>query len=263
MKRLFWIIASAALLFGVVIIFILFSLDTLVTKGVEKYGSQATGTQVTLEETQIATQTGRGVLKNLKVGNPETFHSPTAIQVDEIEVSLDTETLTEDTIVIREVVIFAPEITYEFGPNGSNFDAIRKNIEGYRGDKKKKSPRSKPKEKKSGEKTKTKGPKLTIRHLYIQDGKVNVSALGSEEKKITLSLPKIHMTNIGGEEGMAPTELVQNIFNALSGTTTQLVGNLDLKGLGISLGEAAEEAGKNLGKEMKGIGQAVEDFFGQ
>ena len=76
---------------------------------------------------------GEGVLRGLKMGNPKGFKSDSAFRLGEVRVRIDIDSLGRDTVVIKEVVITAPEITYELWPNGSNIDAIRRNVESTMG----------------------------------------------------------------------------------------------------------------------------------
>ena len=71
---------------------------------------------------------------------------------------------TMDTIVVEEVMISAPEITYEIGSNGSNIDAIQSNVEKVAGGSGSSDSSS------SGED----GPKVVINDLYIKGGKINI-----------------------------------------------------------------------------------------
>ena len=39
--------------------------------------------------------------------------------------------MTEDVIVIKEIVIAAPQVTYELGSDGSNLDALQRNAQAF------------------------------------------------------------------------------------------------------------------------------------
>ena len=98
---------------------------------VEEVGSEATKATVTLSEVDLSIQSGEAALKGFQLGNPEGFKSPKAMSFGIVSVKIDTSTVTDDVIVINEVVIAKPEITYEFAKGGSNFDAIQKNVDAY------------------------------------------------------------------------------------------------------------------------------------
>jgi len=108
MKRTTWVtISMVVVLTGVLIFFLIFSMDSLVTMAVEKYGSAALQTDVTLDKTQISLKSGKGTLRGLRVGNPKGFETETAFQLDEISMTIEARTITKGTVVIKEIIIMA------------------------------------------------------------------------------------------------------------------------------------------------------------
>jgi len=115
------------------VFFLIAGLDELVRAAVEKSGSDVTKVSVTLDKAEVAPTEGRAALHGLVVGNPAGFKTDNAFKMGSISVSIDTATVTKDPIVIKEVVIAGPEVTYELGAEGSNLDAIQKNVESFGG----------------------------------------------------------------------------------------------------------------------------------
>lgn len=133
MKK-FIIVGGLVVIKGVMLSFLLFSsLDSVITEAVEHFGSEITQTEVTLDKTVISATTGKGALHGLKVGNPKPFKTPSAFQFSEVSLELDLPSVTKDTVIIKEIVIAGPEITYEVGSGGSNIDAIKKNVDSFSG----------------------------------------------------------------------------------------------------------------------------------
>lgn len=87
-------------------------------------------------------------------------------------------------MVIKEIVIAGPEITYEVGANGSNIDGIKQNVDSYSTLSK-----SDPYEKKEAEPSDKKQKKLIIEKLIVRDGKINVSASFLNGKSMSVSYP--------------------------------------------------------------------------
>ncbi len=162
MKR--WVLIGGGLivLIAIVVLYFVFSsLDSLIVAAVEKFGSQITQTEVRLKEAKVSVTSGEGALRGLSMGNPKGFKTGNALRLGEISLKLDVGTVTKDPVVIKEIVISAPQVTYEFGPNGSNIDAIKRNINAYVGKGK-----DKPIEKGTAKNGKKKeGRKLVIEHL--------------------------------------------------------------------------------------------------
>jgi hypothetical protein len=72
-----------------------------------------------LNEAAVSANSGQGTLRGLSVGNPKGFKTPTAFELDEISLTLDIGSITSDPIVIKEIVVSAPRVTYELGPRGA------------------------------------------------------------------------------------------------------------------------------------------------
>ena len=259
-------ISMVVVLTGVLIFFLIFSMDSLVTMAVEKYGSATLQTKVTLDKTKISLKSGKGTLKELRVGNPKGFETETAFQLGEISMTLDARTITKGTVIIKEVIISAPQITYELGPEGSNLDALQRNATRKSSGGAETNGDAKPV---NG--AKKKGKKFIIESLIIRDGKVNVSAAGLQGKKMTVDLPAVRMANIGKSEGGAtPGEVVKQLIEAFNKATGGAVKNLGLgkvveevEGVVKGAKEALEKGDpEQIEKQAKEIGNAVKGLFG-
>lgn len=266
-------ISMVVVLTGVLIFFLIFSMDSLVTMAVEKYGSQALDADVTLKKTQISLKSGKGTLTGLKVGNPKGFETESAFELGEISLTIDAPTITKGTVVIKEILIAAPQITYEIGPDGSNLDALQRNATSKAGGTSEASSDSAPKDsgtKKSG--TKESGKKLIIESLIIRDGKVNVSAAGLQGKKMTADLPMVRMADIGKSGGGAtPEEVVKKLIDALNQAAGGAVKSLgigkvvdEVEGVVKGAKEALETGDPaEIEKKAGEIGNAVKGLFGK
>jgi len=241
------LIGAAVLVGGVIlaVVFLASNLDKLVKEAVETYGSEITQAKVTLDKAEISATNGKGALKGLFVGNPQGFKTPSAFELGEVSVTLDTDSLTTDVIVIKEIVIAKPRITYELGAGGNNLDAIQRNVEAYLGAGKGQGGGAGGAEKSNdGAQKKQDGPKLVIENLYIRGGKVNVSATFLGGKKLGTPLPDMHLKDIGKEKkGASPGEVADKILGAVKSSATKAVGVLNLdKMMGAVTGGAASAA---------------------
>lgn len=244
MKRWLYIGVVFLILIGIGLYFLLSSLNSIVKTAVEKYGSDMTQARVRLKEVDIQLSSGKGALRGLTVGNPAGFKSEKALSLGEISLQLEVGSVTQDTVVIKEISITAPEVTYELGTGGSNIDAIRRNVDAYTGQgKKKEKQAASPKE---GDRE---GKKLVVENLYIRNGKVNVSASELQGKTASASLPEIHLTHIGKKTGGATAgELAEQVLAAI--------------GQGAAKAAASQEIGKLLGS-TKGSGDTFKKLFGK
>ena len=227
------------------VLYFLGSLDTLIQEAVEKYGTEITRAEVRLDEVEIDLGSGMGALRGLSVGNPSGFKTPTSIKLGLISVTVDTSTLTNDPVVIKEIVIGKPDITYEIGADGSNITAIQNNVDAYM-----------KKHGLAGDGAATgsgaQGPKLIIENLYVRDGTVNVSATILEGKIMSAPLPDIHLKDIGKEQGGAsPAEIAEEVLSSITGAAGDAAG-------GLGIGDTLESLGKSLEGVGAGVGEAVE-----
>lgn len=164
-------------------------LGALIKAGIETFGPDMTQAQVRVSKVTLSPADGRGALSGLLLGNPRGFKTAHALKANHIEVMIEPATLADDVVLIHKILIDAPEISYEKGDHGSNFDAIQHNVEQYLGAGGKKSA--------SGS-----GRKMIIESLVIRGAKVNYNGM------LDLSLPDIELHNIGKKSGGATSAQV-------------------------------------------------------
>jgi len=202
MKKGLIAFALAVLLFLGIAFSLRGSLDGLFKGAIEHYGSAMTGASLKVGMVEIRTTDGQSVIRDLEIGNPAGFKTSHAIKVGKIDVVVDMSTLTTDVVVIRKIVIVAPNVIYEKGETMTNFDAIQKNIADYLGP-------AKPDEKNAG------GKKFIVEQLLIRDAKAEASAPILAGKTVAVPLPDITLNDIGkAKGGVTPGELGQIIANA-------------------------------------------------
>ncbi len=269
MKRFAIIAASLVLVVAVMFLVLYSNLGTLITNAVTTAGPEILQAQVELKKTVIDAGSGKGSLQGLVIGNPQGFETESLFKMDEVKVALDVDSITSDTIVIKEISVQAPEVTYELGGSGSNIDALQKNVDTFV---KKYADSSKTREKSAPQKD---GVKLVIDHVYIKGGQVNVSASFLGGKSMTVPLPEIHLKDLGKEEkGTSPGEVVKEIIAALKKGILAAVAPLNLDKMGDAAGKVvtgakdvvvgtAEGVGDTLKKGTEGVGDTVKGIFGK
>lgn len=218
---------------------------------IEKEGTRVTQVAVALDGVDISLTDLKAGLRGLTVANPAGFKTDRAVSLGEISVRLSKD-WDANLIVIEEVMVNAPEITYEIGAGGSNIAAIQQNVNNFMNavsGGKSAGTSSAPAEGGDGEGR----PKVVINDLYIRGGKVNVSASLMKGKVLTTPLPEIHLQDIGKESGGAsPAEVVDQVITAITKSSGSAASSLDLSKLGLSdisgkaaeMGKAASDAAK-------------------
>ena len=232
---------------------ILGNLNDIIKTAVEDHGSSVTQAEITLGEADVSPQNGSGALRNLVVGNPKGFDTDRAVSIGEISVRIDTGSLGQDPIVINEVLVRAPEVTYELGENGSNIDTIQRNVETYMARFAGTEPGA----------AKGDGPKIVIDRILIEQGTVNVSAAGLGGRSLSAPLPRVELTDVGRDSGgTTPAAVVAQLTDALSGSIGKAVGTLNLDDVLSGAGTVLEGAAKGAGGIAEGAGGAAEGIGG-
>jgi hypothetical protein len=253
MKKMLIGVAIVAVLAIGGVVYFASNIDSIIKAAVEKFGSEATKTEVTLSSVDLSLDSGAASLNGFRMGNPAGFKTDKAMSFGKVSIKIDTGSLTSDVIVIKEVVIAGPDITYESGDGGSNFDVIQKNVDAYAkslgagggaGDKKS--------AKEEG------GKKIIIEHLYVRDGKVALNSPLLLGKTVSVPLPDIHLKDIGKKEkGATPAQVAGKLMDEITGSIAG-VGKDGLESAAKLAKDAMEGAKKMLEGAGSGAGSAVD-----
>ncbi|MBT3307314.1 MAG: hypothetical protein HN377_12655 [Alphaproteobacteria bacterium] len=254
------VVAALVIVIAGVSFFLLSNLDGLIKEAVEKVGSDATQAKVSLNDVSISIKSGSGSISGLTVANPKGFKTPSAFELGGISITLDTASLGQDPIVIKEIAISKPQVTYELGDGGSNVDAIQKNVDAYA-----------KQFATGGAKKEGEGPKIIVEHLYIRDGQISVSAAFLQGKALATPLPNVHLKDIGKEKkGASPAEIAEKIISSLTKGAGSAVGALNLDKMMEGVTKGAQDAAKAIqekttgaaGDAVKGAGETLEKGMG-
>ncbi len=215
------------------VFYFLVNLGDLVKTAVEEAGSAVAGVSVTLADAEVKPAEGIATLHGLTVGNPPGFKTANAFELGEINVKVDAATITMDVVIVNEVAVQDPKVTYELGAGAGNIEIIANNVERFAGG--------------GGA-----GAKFIIEHIYLRGGTLRVSAAALGGRTMTFHLPEIHLTDIGKDQGGAnPTEIAATVMAALTGKIAGFVSGLDIS----SVLEGAANVPASLMGSAGGAGQ--------
>lgn len=227
-----------------------FSLNSILRSGIETIGPEALGADVKLQDLDISLLNGKGQLKGLFIGNPKGFKTESAFQLAEVRLSLDVKSVFSDKIVINEIFIDGPDITYEKGMKGDNIKALIKNIESFSGAEEKATQTGESKESVKSE------TKVQINNFIVKNGKINMSMSALKGEELSLKLPDIHMKDIGkGKDGATVSEALgevfavinKNIVKSTAGSFKDISSTIE-KNVGGNVGESVNKLKGLLGK---------------
>ncbi len=246
----------AAIVAGIVVVIIIGvaillmrNLDSIVADAIETYGSQATGTAVSVDSVKIELREGRGTVRGLSVANPEGFAEPNALTWGEVTIDIDPASVTSPPYVVDEVRVEAPIASLVINERGEmNLREIQQRLQ--RGQKAGKEGGQKAGQQEeagsSGE-----SPRLKIRSFAFERGEVQVHTAEVGGKDVRVDLPPLVLKNLGGRDGATATEIGRQILTAY---TEQILRTVAKREIGSRVeGAIDEQLGEGAGKAATGL----------
>ena len=195
------------------------SLDSLVERAIERWGPEITGVKVRVDSVRIEVTQGRGTIRGLLIGNPKGFEAPYALKVGEIRVALDPASLTRDVVIVKELLLVAPDLVYERGQGSDNMTVIQKNADAWVA-------------KLAGPKSAGPGKKFILENVIVRGGRAHVGTMASAP------IPELHLRDVGKKtNGATAGEAFKQVWGAL----LRSVGNV-ASHLGSAIKEGAKSA---------------------
>lgn len=252
MKKLVRIVLIA-LPIAVILVWVVVSLllDTAAKRAIETVLPGITGTPVSVKSVNLSLLSGRGAVNGFVIGNPKGFQTERAFSVVNASVDIDVSSLLRDTLVIEEIIIDGPQVTYEFDQTQSNIGKIKENVDKF-------SPKKEaPAESRAGR-------KVIIKRLVVRNGKVTVAPSALKGQGVTVLMSTVEVKGIGEQSGGAVVgQAVAAAFDPL----TQAIEKAAAKGKE-QLKDALDAFQKGTtglidpgGKEVKDKVDKVKDLF--
>ncbi len=237
------------------------NLDHIIKMAIEKYGTAATQTTVSLDSVKLSLTSGEGALNGLSVDNPKNFSTAVkAFNLGTIAVKVDVNSLRgTGPIIIRQIDIQNPQVNYEITSGGdSNLSALQKNAEHYANS----MGGNTTKAKAAGAKPPAQGGerKVIISDLVVHNGQLGITAsLMNQTKSFQAPLPDIHLTNIGKDSnGATIAQVTDQLLSSITASAGKAATGAIAKNLGglkdmIPLKGAAGDSLNNAGGQIKSL----------
>ncbi len=185
------------------------NLDAIVKKAITRAGPEMTGVSVDVDKVGISLADGRGEIGGLVIGNPRGYKGPHAFKLGSIVLALDKITDTADVVVIKELTIDGPDIVYDKGAEGSNVEAIQRNIDEYS------KTHSGGQDKEQADKSDASAKRFIIESLQIRNGKIRLTG-----RDTVMDLPPVQLRNVGKSQGgMTGDEIAGMVVKQLTQAT--------------------------------------------
>ena len=285
-KTFKWLVSAIILLIVLILagaywVWNYFDWKSKVRQMVHIYGSQVVGTDVNIGRIDISLKDGHGSVSDITVGNPKGYSKDLIINLGTVAVKVNTDSVMNalketaqktgpkvKTIVIEEVRVSKPEVTYELmNLNRNNANDVLTNI--------KKNTAS------SAQKTETNPQtensvqyKVAVKKIVVENGQATVAAgLLGVSKSLSVPLPTITINNLGTDKQSISVEQgLARLFQEILKATVNAVAKVDLSDLlggvgdlanGVigtatgAAGAALDTAGKAAGATTDAAGKAV------
>lgn len=256
-------VAVLVVLVAGLVVTIVLSINPIIEKAVNTYGPKMADTDVRLGKASVSFLSGSGSLSDLFVGNPEGFTSPSSMELGDINIRVDKNSLTKQTVVIEKIVITDPTITYETKGKINNIQTLLNNVKKNVGGSSDSSSGSSSPKNSDGAADKAEadsGKKLVIKELIITGGQINLVMPMLGGKNVTLPMGDIRMTDIGEDNKADPAAVFASVLAAVNRDVTSSVSS-GLKDVTGKLGEGAKSVGGAVGEKTKDVGDKIKSLF--
>ncbi len=257
---------------------IILNLGKIVKTGINTVVPQVTKCEAHVDDVNFNVFGGKFEIKNLVIKNPEGYKTDQAFSLGHIFVNVKMGSLLSDVIEIDQVLIDAPEITYEVGLGNSNLNTILENVNSAL-------PSSDEEKKEEKKEEKEGGKKVVVNLVKVTNGKIGVSAKIAGGLEAPIVLPDIEIKDLGKKEGgismvqaaaITLKTTLLSIFDVLKSSGKLLLDGAKAIGEGIvdgvkslgdgakegvkSLGDGAKDSIKSLGDGAKSLGDSAKDI---
>jgi uncharacterized protein involved in outer membrane biogenesis len=241
-------VAALVLILAAALVAVALSLDGIVKRGIEKYGPSATGVDVQLKSAEVRLFAGRAQLDGLVVGNPKGCKTPTAIVAGKVSARIKPSSVFSHKVVLESVEFDAPVVTFEGGLRDNNLTKIEKNmgdfcasLAGGANSPAASTAPAKPKK------------IYQVNDLAITGAKVQVNSTMTMGQTVTISIPDIHLTNLGTRpEGITAADVAERALHAVLEAATAAVKQ-NAADLSKQAADAARSAAQKAADSLKGL----------
>lgn len=258
MKKVFIGLGLLVVIAIVALVILLGSLDKIVKGVIEDSGSELMGVPVTVADIDIKIFGGAAQITGLVIPNPAGYTTEDAFKMDLIRLDIGLLSLLKSPIVIEELIIDSPVVTLEVKKDGKSnlqelLDNINRNSEKGDEEDAEEKPKEEPEDEAKKEPAPAKEPtRMAFGKLIIKGVTVNVIQESSEEKPVSVTIPPIELTDVGGEIGVTPAKLGVIV---VGGIIESALENALKEALAKEAGKAAEGLFKKLGSKSRHEGE--------
>ena len=110
------IIGIIVIVLIVALVVAVLSAGRIIKSSIQEIGGLVTKCDINIDDIDLSLLKGKLTIENLVVGNPEGFKTDSAFKLGKVYVDLVPSSLFKDRIIINDIQVIGPEITYEVAP---------------------------------------------------------------------------------------------------------------------------------------------------
>ncbi|NND43975.1 MAG: hypothetical protein HKN58_01530 [Xanthomonadales bacterium] len=176
------------------------NVDGVVSEAVTEAGRELTGTRVTVESVDVDVVRGQATLQGLRIPNPPGYSQQPALLLGSIDVDIRLSSIREDVLVIEQVTVSDPEVSFEMNADGvSNISVLERNIA-----------QASPDSTDSGNEQ-----RLIIEQVDFRGGTITAIAAQRPGKELVFDFPSASFSDLGSPDGASASQIGDQIAIAL------------------------------------------------
>lgn len=212
------------------------NLDSLLKDAIETYGTQAIGTQVTLNDIHVDLGNGKVSLNGLVIDNPPGYTSEYAMSLRQATVQFNYDSIQQKVIILDEILVDAPSIiAEEKNMKDINLKTLSDNLNASSASEP--APESEPLPEPSGESPSE--PLLMVRKFTFSNA--GLSLISSQYGDRDINMPTIQAENLGAPNGVTPNVLAQQMLKQILDQANEQIKKSVKKAARKKLKEKAEK----------------------
>jgi len=243
-----------------------FPLEMIVKKVVNKYGSEVVGTDVSLQGFKLNPMDGFVEVKEITVANPANYKTKYAVQLGNISVKVNMDSILTDTIIVDEILVNKPVISYEMmSLTQNNIADIISNVNKYSTSSSASTTDTKVEANAEVKEDNSSAKKVIIKKVVISNGEINGAMTAAPDViSASIPLPTVTLTNIGEKsKGTSIADSIAMIMNKLlsSVSTTVISSNMaNLKDVANDAVDATKETANSVVDGVKDTLKSINIF---
>lgn len=236
-KTFIYVLLALVVLIGGGAYYVLSNLNSIVANLIEEQGSLATQTPVRVSGVDIRLREATASISGLTVGNPEGFDG-NAIELGRFSVKLDASSLTDDTIIINDILVAGAQLNVIQQGRSNNLQALMDNLSS---------------DEAAAEDSGDGGATVIIDRFTLEDAAASVSIPDLDENR-EVELPTIVVTDVGRKSaGASGAQVAQQLLEpilekAIAAATSQALKD-----------RVSEEIGGAVDGLLRGLGAGGSD----